>query len=87
MQWVGGVKRHWPLASIARHWSCRSRLSEGELPFAASSAAWRAMQKPIPGEPSKHLLDEATTASKVSRRASSAMAPKALMASMSSPRP
>ena len=45
------------------------------------------MQKPMPGEPSRHLLDEATAASKRIARASRGIAPKALMASISRARP
>jgi hypothetical protein len=45
------------------------------------------MAKPTPGTPSRHLLDEATSASYGTRPASRGSAPKALMASTSRRRP
>src|SRR5262249_45263350 len=45
------------------------------------------MAKPTPGTPSRHLLDEATSASYGTRPASRGSAPKALIASTSKRRP
>ena len=57
------------------------------MPLQASSASCRQMTKPMPGTPSRHLLEEAATASKAISRASTGRAPKALMESMSRRRP
>src|SRR5260370_1161085 len=84
---MGGVKRHCPVFSSTWNWSKRPRESEGELPLQASSASLRQMTKPRPGTPSRHLLEEAASASKATSRASSGRAPKALMASISRRRP
>ena len=68
------------------HWSWRSSASAGALPADASSALCRRMAKPTPGIPSRHLLADAARPSKGTARASSGIAPKALIASISSRR-
>src|SRR6266446_2705994 len=81
---MGGVKRHCPVFSSTWNWSKRSRESEGELPLQASSASLLQMTKPRPGTPSRHLLEEAASASKTTSRASSGRAPKAPLIRISS---
>src|SRR6202140_2041368 len=85
--WVGGVNRHWPVFCMYCHWSSRSMASEPLLPAERSSSVRRAMTKPMPGTPSRHLPDAAMSASKRMVRASIGMAPKELIASMIKPRP
>src|ERR1700686_3929289 len=85
--WVGGVNRHWPVFCMYCHWSSRSMASEPLLPAERSSSVRRAMTKPMPGTPSRHLPDAAMSAAKRVVGASIGMAPKELIASMIKPRP
>src|SRR5688572_27575075 len=68
------------------HWSWRSIASECELPCDFSSTLRRTITKPIPGAPSMHLPEAATTASIGHCDTSISIAPNELIASTMRPR-